>query len=148
MSMGQGTQPSLFGRYGLYFAWVVSLIATGGSLYFSEVLGFIPCTLCWVQRIFMYPLAIMLGMASYRGDRRIIPYVLPLTVIGGCVSLFHYLLQKVPGLALVFPCKVGVPCAQDYIDWFGFITIPFLALTAFILITVLLWRVLYENRGE
>jgi len=129
----------LFQTYGIYFAWVVSLIATGGSLYFSEILGFIPCTLCWFQRIFMYPQALLLGMAAYRNDRGIIPYIFPLTIIGGSISLFHYLEQKVPGFASIAPCTVGVPCAQAYIDWFGFITIPFLALVAFILITVFLW---------
>ncbi|WP_124726970.1 disulfide oxidoreductase [Staphylospora marina] len=136
---------TLFERAGVYLAWVTALAATGGSLYFSEILGFIPCSLCWVQRIFMYPLAIVLGIAAYRRDRSIIPYALPLSVIGGCVSLFHYLLQKVPSMALTFPCRVGVPCSQNYIDWFGFITIPFLALTAFIMITVFLW--LARERG-
>jgi disulfide bond formation protein DsbB len=128
----------ILSTYGLYFAWVVSLAATGGSLYFSEVLGFIPCTLCWYQRILMYPQVILLGIASYRNDRHIIPYVLPMSVLGSCVSLWHYLEQKVPGFAELLPCRVGVPCAQTHIDWFGFITIPFLALVAFILIIVFL----------
>ncbi|KPC73767.1 hypothetical protein ADL26_11885 [Thermoactinomyces vulgaris] len=128
----------MLSTYGLYFAWLVALVATGGSLYFSEVLGFIPCTLCWYQRILMYPQVILLGIASYRNDHRIIPYVLPLSVLGGGVSLWHYLEQKVPGFATILPCRVGVPCAQAYIDWFGFITIPFLALVAFILIVVFL----------
>ncbi|MFC7442887.1 disulfide oxidoreductase [Laceyella putida] len=128
----------ILSTYGLYFAWVVSLAATGGSLFFSEVLGFIPCTLCWYQRILMYPQVILLGIASYRNDRHIIPYVLPMSVLGSCVSLWHYLEQKVPGFAELLPCRVGVPCAQTHIDWFGFITIPFLALVAFILIIVFL----------
>jgi disulfide bond formation protein DsbB len=125
--------------YGIYFAWLVSLIATLGSLYFSEILGFIPCTLCWVQRILMYPLVILLGIASYRNDRGIIPYVLPITVLGAGISLFHYLKQKVPALSEVAACKVGVPCEQMYINWFGFVTIPFLALVAFLLIIGFLW---------
>jgi disulfide bond formation protein DsbB len=128
-----------FQTFGLYFAWIVSVIATGGSLFFSEVLGFIPCTLCWFQRIFMYPLVIVLGIASYRDDRGIIPYVIPLTTIGGCFSLYHYLEQKVPAFAMIAPsCTVGVPCSQEYINWLGFITIPFMALVAFILITLFL----------
>lgn len=126
----------MLSTYGLYFAWIVSLVATGGSLYFSEVLGFIPCTLCWYQRILMYPQVILLGIATYRNDRKISSYVLPLSVIGGCISLWHYLEQKVPGFADIVPCRVGVPCAQTHIDWFGFITIPFMALVAFILIIV------------
>jgi disulfide bond formation protein DsbB len=122
-------------QYGLYFAWVVSLVATGGSLYFSEIALFEPCKLCWFQRIFMYPLTVLLGIASYRDDRRIIPYTLPLSVIGGSISFYHYLLQKVPAMKSFTPCTQGVPCTGDYINWFGFVTIPFMALTAFVLIT-------------
>ncbi|SEN21154.1 disulfide bond formation protein DsbB [Lihuaxuella thermophila] len=128
-----------FQAYSLYFAWIVSLVATGGSLYFSEIAGYIPCTLCWFQRIFMYPLVFLLGIASYRDDRSIIPYIYPLTIVGGLISLYHVLLQNIPGLANISPCTVGVPCHLDYIHWFGFITIPVLALTAFILISLLLW---------
>jgi disulfide bond formation protein DsbB len=125
----------------LYFAWVVALVATFGSLYFSEIAGFIPCKLCWFQRIFMYPLAIILGIACFRNDRKIAVYVLPLTVIGSAFSIIHILDQKV-GLFRGI-CQEGVPCSVDYINWFGFITIPMLALTAFVLITVTLiidWR--------
>lgn len=125
-------------KTGVYFAWITSLIATFGSLYFSEVLGYIPCTLCWYQRIAMYPLAILLGIASYRGESTIIPYVLPLSITGGLISLWHYLHQKVPFLSQAVQCKVGVPCNQDYINWLGFITIPFLALIAFTMITIFL----------
>lgn len=126
-------------RYSLYLAWVVSLAAVGGSLYFSEVLHYVPCNLCWYQRIFMYPQVILLGMASYRNDKRLIPYLLPLSVIGGSISLYHYAEQKIPGLAKLLPCTSGVPCNQDYINWLGFITIPLLALIAFVLIASLLW---------
>lgn len=102
--------------YGLYLAWLVALIATGGSLYFSEVAGFIPCELCWYQRILMYPLAAILGIASYRDDRSIVIYSLPLSLSGAALSAFHYLLQKVPGMAELAPCKQGVSCNGQYID--------------------------------
>jgi disulfide bond formation protein DsbB len=125
-------------QYALYLAWVVSLAAVGGSLYLSEVMGFIPCKLCWLQRIFMYPLVILLGRAAYRNDRNIIGYALPLSIIGGCISVYHYMEQKVPGMADILPCTQGVPCSEDYLDWFGVITIPLMALVAFILITVFL----------
>lgn len=124
---------------GLYLAWVVSLIAVGGSLYFSEALDFVPCKLCWFQRIFMYPLVILLGIASYKNERSAVPYALPLSIIGGSISLYHYAEQKIPGLANWLPCTAGVPCNQYYINWLGFVTIPFLALIAFILITCFLW---------
>lgn len=134
---------SLAERYALYIAWLVSVIATLGSLYFSEIKGFIPCELCWFQRIFMYPLAIILGIAAFDNDKKLKKYVLPLSVIGGFISLYHYLVQKVPGFASIKPCVQGVPCNMQYINWFGFVTIPFLALTAFTIITVLM-MVLYK----
>jgi len=136
----------LLGTYGLYLAWFVALVATGGSLYFSEVRSFVPCTLCWYQRIFMYPLVIILGLASYRQSTVVIPYVLPLSVIGGGVSLFHYLEQKIPGFGAPAVCRSGVPCSTEYINWLGFITIPFLALTAFTLITLLLFGATRASR--
>lgn len=84
----------------------------------------------------MYPLSIILGIAAYQSDKSVKRYVLPLSVVGACVSLYHYLVQKVPGIAAIKPCTQGVPCSGMYINWFGFITIPFLALTAFILISI------------
>ncbi len=129
---------STFQDYILYLAWIVSLVATLGSLYFSEIKGFIPCELCWYQRILMYPLVIILGIAVFDQNKKIKKYVLPFSVIGMGVSFYHYLIQKVPGLAAVKPCVGGVPCNGQYINWLGFITIPFLALIAFVFITVLM----------
>lgn len=128
----------LLRTYSLYLSWLVSLLAVGGSLFFSEIMHFEPCKLCWFQRIFMYPLTILLGIAAYKNDEGIIPYARILSVIGMCISLFHYLEQKVPGLHNVLPCKTGIPCNGQYINWFGFVTIPFLAFIAFGLITVFL----------
>lgn len=127
-----------FRDFGLYAAWLVAITATAGSLYFSEVRLFMPCSLCWYQRIMMYPLVIILGVASYRQDTGVVRYALPLSIPGGAVALFHYLEQKVPGFSAPSLCRMGVPCTQEYINWLGFITIPFLALVAFTLITVLL----------
>lgn len=133
-------------NYGLYMAWLVSLVATGGSLFLSEVMHYVPCNLCWFQRIFMYPLVLLLGRAALKDDRGIAGYVLPLSVIGGLFSLYHYMEQKVPGVAGLMPCRTGVPCNRDYLDWFGVITIPLMALVAFILITILL--LLVKRAGE
>lgn len=127
-----------FRTYSLYLAWVVSIVATCGSLYLSEVLLFEPCRLCWFQRIFMYPQVILLGIASYKDDRKIISYVLPLSIIGGSISIFHYLEQMIPSFAKVAPCSVGISCSFDPLNWFGFITIPLLALIAFVMIIFLL----------
>lgn len=122
----------------LYGAWIVSIIATGGSLYFSQVQGFVPCDLCWYQRIAMYPLSIVLGIAAYHSDHGIRKYGLPLAIVGGSISLYHYGIQKFPQWAPPTPCTSGVPCNIQYINWGGFITIPFLALSAFGLIILFL----------
>ncbi|AZK46599.1 disulfide oxidoreductase [Paenibacillus lentus] len=137
--MAQGSVRSFFREYGIYLAWLVSMVATAGSLYLSEVLYYEPCKLCWFQRIFMYPLVLLLGMAAFRNDRRILVYALPLSIIGGSISAYHYAQQKIPGLAKILPCKVGIPCNIDYLNWWGFVTIPFMALIAFILINVSLF---------
>ncbi|WP_407272909.1 disulfide oxidoreductase [Radiobacillus sp. PE A8.2] len=125
-------------QFSLYIAWLISVIATLGSLYFSEIRGFVPCELCWYQRILMYPLTLILGIATFQNEFTIKKYVLPITIIGSSISLFHYLEQKVPGFAEIKPCTNGVPCSTEYINWLEFITIPFLALTAFTLITIIM----------
>ena len=119
----------------LLLAWVTSIIAMVGSLFFSERMEFIPCTLCWYQRILMYPLVVFLGIAFYQNDKKVYKYILPLSVIGMLVSSYHYALQKIPSLSEFSACTNGVPCSGQYINWFGFVTIPFLALIAFTFIT-------------
>jgi len=121
----------------LVSAWGISFIATLGSLYFSEVMKFIPCELCWFQRIFMYPQVILLGMAAIRKEYHIARYSLVLSIIGGAISLYHYLIQKVSFFQERAISCGQVPCTGQYINWFGFITIPFLALTAFALIAII-----------
>lgn len=127
----------------LLLAWITSITAMGGSLFFSEQMGFIPCTLCWFQRVLMYPLTIILGIACYRSDRDVYQYVLPLSIIGMMVSAYHYALQKVPSLHEFSTCTSGVPCSGQYINWLHFITIPFLSLLAFTIITtamLVMWK--------
>ncbi|MDQ0198750.1 disulfide oxidoreductase [Neobacillus ginsengisoli] len=120
----------------LQLSWIAAIVATLGSLYFSEVRHFIPCTLCWYQRIFMYPLAIILGVAVYRNDTGIYKYVLPLSIIGMLISGYHTVLQKIPYLQQFEMCTSGVPCSKDYLNWLGFITIPLMAFIAFTIITI------------
>ena len=118
----------------LAFAWLVAITATAGSLYFSQVRGFIPCELCWYQRILMYPLVIILGIAVYKGDVRIRPYVVALAGVGGLISALHYLEQKLPGFHPTACKATPIPCNLQYVNYFGFVTIPLMALTAFLLI--------------
>jgi len=126
------------GSGNLYLGWLVALAATLGSLYFSEVRHFVPCTLCWYQRILMYPLSIVLGIASYRQATAIRVYVLPLSILGMGFATYHVLEQHIRGFGAPGLCKAGIPCSLHYIDWLGFITIPLLSLTAFTLVTAVL----------
>ena len=126
-----------------YVAWAQSLVATTGSLFLSEVLGYTPCVLCWYQRIAMYPLVVVLGAGILRRDRGIHLSVLPLSVIGLAIAVYHNLLYVgiIPEAGSA--CRAGVSCTTKFFEWFGFITIPFLSLTAFTVITILMlinWR--------
>lgn len=129
----------------LLLVWITSLIATGGSLYFSEVLGFIPCDLCWYQRILMYPLTILFGIAYFKKDYNIYKYVLPISILGMMTSTYHYILQNLPEESGSF-CTSG--CTGRYINWFGFVTIPFLCLIAFTIVTTILILLLKKNKKE
>jgi disulfide bond formation protein DsbB len=117
-----------------YLAIIVAWTATLGSLYFSEVRGYVPCELCWYQRILMYPLAVLVPLGVLRRDRDLPFYALPLVLIGAPISLYHILLQKTDWFDNLKACSAAVPCNQDWIYWFGWVTIPVLALTAFVLI--------------
>jgi disulfide bond formation protein DsbB len=137
-TLGYQSMKRLFDTYGLYFAWLIAIVAMVGSLYFSEVRAFVPCSLCWYQRILMYPLVILLGIASFRQDKHIIPYVLTLSIFGGLIAGWHILEENLPALELPM-CSVGVPCSVKYVNYFGFITIPTMALVAFTLISLILF---------
>jgi disulfide bond formation protein DsbB len=120
--------------YELWLAFLVAAIATGGSLFFSETAGFIPCELCWYQRICMYPLAIVTLLAAAADDRRVARYLLPLPVVGAGVSVYHLLIEN--GVVKQSQiCLLSAPggCATKWIEEFGYVTIPTLALTGFAL---------------
>jgi disulfide bond formation protein DsbB len=120
--------------YELWLAFLVSALATGGSLFLSEVANFVPCELCWFQRIFMYPIAITTLLAALFNDHRAARYLLPLPVIGAGVSIYHLLVEN-GVVEQTQACLVSAPggCATKWIDEFGYVTIPTLALTAFAL---------------
>ncbi|MGM0852087.1 MAG: disulfide oxidoreductase [Bacillota bacterium] len=133
----------------LFLAWASSLVASLGSLYFSEIMKYEPCELCWYQRILMYPMVILLGVAYVRKDFQAALYSTILSGIGLLVSLYHYSLQKVSFLSESAPACGRVPCTGEYINLLGFITIPFLALTGFIIIfiaSVMVLKALKEDK--
>lgn len=131
----------------LYAAWVVALAATGGSLFFGEVMGLPPCTLCWYQRICMYPLALVLPAGILLRDPRVVWYALPLAGIGLGIAVHHNLLYYHVIPESLAPCQEGVSCTTRQIEWLGFVTIPLMALGAFAAITVCLAVVAIRTRG-
>lgn len=120
----------------LYIAWIQALAATLISLYFSNIRNLPPCVLCWYQRIFMYPLVVILAVAILRRDRGAHWYVLPLSITGMGFAFYQYLLQAGIIPEALAPCTLGVSCATRYTVWGGFFTIPILSLIAFTLITL------------
>jgi disulfide bond formation protein DsbB len=124
-------------KHALWLMLVVSLVATGSSLYFSEIAGWTPCLLCWYQRIFMYPQVLVLAYAVWKRDKTVAPYIFLLCVCGSAIAAYHYWeqLQHVlwPAMELE-PCDAtGTSCARTPFFHFGYITIPMMALTAFLL---------------
>ena len=121
-------------RFGVPLAFAVAATAMLGSLYFSEVAHFTPCRLCWYQRICMYPLTIVTLLAALANDRMVCRYVLPLPLVGACVSVYHILVEN-NVVEQARACLISAPggCATKWIDEFGYVTIPTLALTGFAL---------------
>jgi disulfide bond formation protein DsbB len=119
--------------------WLSFLVAAGamaGSLYFSEVANFVPCQLCWYQRIAMYPLSVVLLVAAIRRDSAARFYVVPIAAVGAIVSSYHYLLEWKPSLEGGSCSAVGPACADIWFREFGFVTLAFMALAGFISIIV------------
>jgi len=130
----------------LFFAFAVALIATLGSLTYSEIIGYEPCKLCWFQRIFMYPQVILLGMALVKKDYKIASYSIFLSIIGAFIAGYHYLLQI--GVAPELPCSAvgySVSCSQRFVMQFGYISLPMMAFSAFILMALLLAILLMQK---
>ena len=122
----------------VFLAFLVSLIATFGSLFFSEIMNFIPCSLCWYQRIFMYPLVFLFAINLLFPDDKIFKYTFPLVLVGWGISIYHNLLMFKIISEKLSPCIQGVPCSVDYINWLGFITIPLLSFFAYTIVLILL----------
>ena len=134
----------LMSETGLWLAWLVALIATLGSLYYSEVAHFLPCKLCWYQRIGIYPLAVILLLAALRRDRAVRFYVIPVAAISATISAYHYQLERFPNQASP-SCSVEAPCTVVWVWRFHYISIAMMALSAVLLIIALLWA---TGRGD
>lgn len=133
----KATAVASLGPRSLQYAWLVALSAMLGSLYFSEIADFIPCEFCWYQRIAMYPLVLMLGIAAIRKDRAVWRYGIPMVAVGAGLSIYHLLIQHFPELA-ASSCSATAPCTAAWVQHFGFASIPFMALACFVAIAWLL----------
>lgn len=123
----------------LLFAWLVALVSSLSALFIGEVMGLAPCVLCWFQRAFMFPLALILAIACYRSDFAIWRYALPLATIGALLALAHTLLYVGLIPQPIVPCTaIGPSCSGDDMTIFGGVPLPALALLAFTLIIALL----------
>lgn len=115
----------------VFAGWLVAAVSALGALFLGEVMGFAPCVLCWYQRMFMFPLVFVLAVGLFPFDPRVVRYGLPLAIGGWLVALVHVLLIAGIIPESVTPCTQGVPCSQVDAIWFGFVTIPLMALVAF-----------------
>ncbi len=123
----------------LFLTWIIVTATTLGSLFFSHVMEFAPCVLCWYQRICLFPLVIILATGLFPFDKRVVSYALPLAIVGWLTALYHNLLYSKIIPQELQPCSQGVSCTEKYIDLFGFLTIPMLSLLGFSTIITLLF---------
>ena len=129
----------------VFFAWLIASASTLGALFFGEVMRLPPCSLCWYQRIFMFPMALILPFGLFPFDRSVVRAALPLAGLGALVAAFHVLLVAGIIPERLEPCKQGVPCSETVIEWFGFVTIPLLSFVAFAAIAALLTFAYYRS---
>lgn len=123
---------------GIIFAFIVSLVGMLGSLTYSDIIGYEPCKFCWFQRIFLYPQVLILGMALFKKDKSIVPYVFGMSAIGAFIALYHYLMQLGVAPAICDAVGVSISCSKLFVMSLGYITIPLMAFTAFLLIILLM----------
>lgn len=131
----------------LWLAWLVAAGATAGSLYFSEIANYVPCRLCWFQRICMYPLAGILLIAAIRKDHNVRWYALPLLVAGIGISGYHYLIEWKPSLG-EGACGIGPSCTDVWFRRLGFVTLAFMALCGFVAIVAFLFVAPRNSSGN
>lgn len=128
---------ALLGAWAVWIAFVLALAASAMTLYYSEVLGIEPCSLCWWQRIFIYPQVVLFAIALYKRDLSVTAYSLALSLIGLAFAAYHHALQILPSGTLPCPAQ-GVSCAQRFVFEFGYITFPLMAATLFAFLIVLM----------
>ena len=122
----------------LFICWIIASVSTIGSIFFSFVMEFAPCVLCWYQRIFLFPLVIILAIGLFPFDKSVVKYAFPLAIAGWLTALYHNLVYAKIIPESIQPCTQGVSCTEEYINLFGFLSIPMLSLLSFSIIIVFL----------
>ncbi|MFA9431575.1 disulfide bond formation protein B [Egicoccus sp. AB-alg2] len=143
VALVRGRVPAVLRDQALWLATAVAMVCTGGSLYLSEIAGYLPCVLCWYQRIAMYPLVVVVGVAALRRDVSAWLTTLPIAAIGAGVAAWHVAVERWPSLGGGV-CDAAAPCTIRWVEEFGFLTIPTMALIGFVTISLL---VLVARRG-
>jgi len=123
----------------IFVCWIIASVSALGSIFFSEIMEFAPCTLCWYQRIFMFPLVLIFLAGLFPFDKSIFKYALPLALVGWGFAFYHFLLYSGYIPESIQPCTQGVSCSETYLELFGFLTIPLLSLISFSTIIALLF---------
>ena len=127
-----------YAQWGIWKAFAISLLGSALTLFYSEVIGYPPCPLCWWQRIFLYPQVALFTIALYTKDRTVALYSIALSILGAGVALYQHLLQVLPSGSLPCPAQGEVSCAQRYIFEFGYITFPMMSLSLFVFLIVIM----------
>jgi len=130
----------------LFAAWAICAVSATGSLFFSHVMGFAPCVLCWYQRICLFPLILIIGRGLFPYDRGVVRYALPLAVAGWLTAAYHNLVYAGIIPESLSPCQQGVSCKEEYIHLFGFLSIPMLSLLAFTAVAGILIKIQLEKK--
>ena len=123
----------------LFISWLIASISTLGSLFFSEIMNFPPCVLCWYQRICLFPLVLILLTGLFPFDKSVVKFALPLTLSGWFIAFYHNLLYSGIIPKIIQPCGQGVSCTEGYINLYGIFAIPMLSMMAFSIILILLF---------
>lgn len=129
---------ALLDKWGLLVGFVLTFAGSVLTLFYSEILGFPPCPLCWWQRIFLYPQVVLFVLALWKRDRDAAKYSIALSILGLGVSLYHHALQVLPSGSLPCPAEGTVSCAQRFVFEFGYITFPLMSATLFAFLIVLM----------
>ena len=131
----------------LFICWLLVSVSALGSLFFSFVMEFAPCVLCWYQRIFLFPLVLILAIGLFPFDKKVVKFALPLAIAGWLTAAYHNLLYAGIIPESIQPCSKGVSCTEEYIKLFGFLSIPMLSLLSFSAIVTLL-IILYRRTSK